>query len=278
MTKKQSFISRRLFLRHSAASILAAGLWPGARTALAQAGNAQAGSFDFAVVNDTHYKDARCGHYLTRAFAQIQAESREPELVLLAGDLATDGRKHELGPLKEILSAVKCPVYVSPGNHDYEPDGSAKPFDTLFPNRRNYVIEHKRWIILGYDSTDGVKWSNVAVRSQTLTWLDETLPKLDRGRPMIVFTHLPLGGGVPMRSTNADAVLRRFENHNLRAIFTGHHHGITEKQYGGIPISTNRCMALSRDNHDGSKEKGYFIARAELGKVSHAFREFLPEV
>lgn len=70
--------------------MFAAGLWPGARTACAAAGNAKADSFNFVVVNDTHYLDERCGDYLTQAFGQIQAEARKPELILFAGDLATD--------------------------------------------------------------------------------------------------------------------------------------------------------------------------------------------
>jgi 3',5'-cyclic AMP phosphodiesterase CpdA len=276
LTKKQNRLERRMFLRQSAASLLAAGLWPGALTARAEAGNSKAEPFDFVVVNDTHYRDARCGEYLTRAFEQIQSEPRKPELILLAGDLATDGRKNELGPMKDIISSVKCPVHVTPGNHDYKPDKSGKQYDAIFPKQRNYVVEHKGWTILCYDSTLNVQWNKVAVQPATLAWLDITLPKLEFGRPMIVFTHFPLGNGVNMRSTNADAALQRFEKHNLRAVFTGHFHGLTEKKHGNVPICGNRCLALSRGNHDGSKEKGYFSARAQAKEVSHEFREFLP--
>jgi 3',5'-cyclic AMP phosphodiesterase CpdA len=203
-------------------------------------------------------------------------EGRKPELILLAGDLATDGRKGELGPLKEIHSNLTCPVHVTPGNHDYEPDQSGKQYDAIFPEQRNYVVEHRGWTILSYDSTENVKWAGVAVQSHTLQWLDETLPRLDRGRPLIVFTHFPVGDGVPLRSTNAEAVLRRFEEHNLRAVFSGHHHGLTQKTHRDISLCTNRCLAFSRGNHDGSKEKGYFIVRATSERVSPAFREFLP--
>jgi 3',5'-cyclic AMP phosphodiesterase CpdA len=252
-------------------------MWPGARTARAEAGNAKAEPFDFVVVNDTHYRDVRCGDYLTEAFEQIQAEQRKPELILLAGDLATDGRKKEFGPIKDILSAQNCPVYVTPGNHDYEPDKSGKQYDALFPNRRNYVVEHKGWTILALDSTLNVQFRNVAVQPATLAWLDSALPKLDPGRPMVIFTHFPLGEGVRNRSTNADAVLKQFEKHNLRAAFTGHFHALTEKKHGDIPICGNRCLAFSRGNHDGSKEKGYFTARAQPERVSHEFREFLPK-
>lgn len=269
-------LPRRAFLQRSSAALLAAGMWPGSQTARAETGNAKAEPFDFVVVNDTHYRDTRCGDFLTEAFQQIQAEKRKPELILLAGDLATDGRKKELGAMKDILSAQNCPVYVTPGNHDYEPDKSGTQYDALFPKQRNYVVEHKGWTILGFDSTLNVQYNNVAVQPATLAWLDNTLPKLDVGRPMILFTHFPLGDGLRMRSTNADAVLKRFTKHNLRAAFTGHFHALTEKKHGDIPICGNRCLAFSRGNHDGSKEKGYFTARAGEAGVSHEFRKFSP--
>ena len=158
MTEKQIRTNRRLFLRQSAASVFAAGLWPGARTARAAAGNAKAEPFNFAVVNDTHYRDQRCGDYLTQAFRQIRAERRKPEFILLAGDLATDGRPNELGSMVDILSAVKCPVHVTPGNHDYEPDQSGKAYDTLFPQTaelrgRTQGLEH---LVLRFNSARAV--------------------------------------------------------------------------------------------------------------------------
>jgi hypothetical protein len=86
-----------------------------------------------------------------------------------------------------------------------------------------------------------------------------------------------LGENVPMRSTNAELVLRKFERHNLRAVFCGHFHGITRRKWRKVPLCTNRCLALSRGNHDESKEKGYWLARATPEKVSYKFVEFLPK-
>jgi hypothetical protein len=38
-------------------------------------------------------------------------------------------------------------------------------------------------------------------------------------------------------------------------------------------LTTNRCCSNSRNNHDGSPEKGYFLCHAKGGKVSHRFVE-----
>ena len=46
--------------------------------------------------------------------------------------------------------------------------------------------------------------------------------------PML--THFPLGEGVKMRPKNADDLLKRFLEFNLRAVYSGHYHSFTEKK------------------------------------------------
>jgi hypothetical protein len=38
-------------------------------------------------------------------------------------------------------------------------------------------------------------------------------------------------------------------------------------------LTTNRCCAISRDNHDGTKEKGYFLCTASAGSIQREFVE-----
>jgi hypothetical protein len=71
-------------------------------------------------------------------------------------------------------------------------------------------------------------------------------------------------------------VLDRFKGHNLRAVFNGHYHALTERTVGEVVLTTNRCCAISRGNHDGSTEKGYFLCHAKGGKVGHTFVEVKP--
>ena len=68
-------------------------------------------------------------------------------------------------------------------------------------------------------------------------------------------------------------VLDRFKEFNLRAVYNGHHHGFTEKTVRDVPITTNRCCAFARGNHDGTKEKGYFLCHAKDGKIERTFVE-----
>src|SRR5438105_2008583 len=82
-------------------------------------------------------------------------------------------------------------------------DHDRKPFDDLFPKAGNFTFGHGGWQFVGLDSTDGTQ-AKVAVRADTLKWLDQAVTKLDKKQPLVLFTHMPLGPWVVYRATNAD--------------------------------------------------------------------------
>jgi predicted phosphodiesterase len=260
--------TRREMLRLSAGTLLAAGLWPGA---LEAEGKGDPGDFHFLAVNDIHYRDKDCGKWLAGIVRQMKAHKEKPEFCLLAGDLAEHGKAAELTPVRNIFKGLGIPVYVVIGNHDYLAQDDRKPYEQAFPKRINYRFEHRGWQFLGLDTSDGVRYKNTKVLKHTLTWLDETLPKLDKKRPLVVFTHFPMGPRVYMRPLNTDDVLARFKKHNLQAVFSGHFHGFTERKVGGVVCTTNRCCSLKAPNHDGTRDKGYFLCQAKGGKVKRTF-------
>ena len=61
---------------------------------------------------------------------------------------------------------------------------------------------------------------------------------------------------------------------NLQAVFNGHFHASTERKLGKIILTTNRCCSFSRKNHDGSREKGYFLCQAKDGTIARTFVEY----
>jgi len=262
--------SRRELLRCGAAGLLAVGRWPGALRAEGRDGG---GAFHFLAVNDTHYLDRRCGPWLERAVRQMKGHKEKIDFCLLAGDLTDQGKREQLAAVRDLFKTLELPVYANIGNHDYAAQDDRKAFEELFPGRLNYQFEHQGWQLVGLDTTDGVRYTRTAVQLATLRWLDDTLPKLDRKSPLIVFTHFPLGEKVSHRPTNADAVLARFKDHNLRAVFGGHFHGFTERRLGPATLTTNRCCSFRRNNHDGTREKGYFLCTARDGEVRRVFVE-----
>ena len=102
---------------------------------------------------------------------------------------------------------------------------------------------------------------------------DAAVPKLDRKKPTVVFTHFPLGEKVTYRPTNADALLGRFADHNLRAVLGGHFHGRTERAFKSAVVTTNACCSLKRANHDKTPQKGYHLWHAKDGALTREFVE-----
>lgn len=255
-----------------AGALLGFGLWPGA---LRAAGSiSPAATFTFAVINDTHYMSPECGVWLEQVVAQIKAEA--PHFCLHLGDLVEQGRPDHLSTVRDLFAGLGKPVHVQIGNHDYLTQTDRTAYEAIFPGPLNYTFTYRDWQFVGVDSTDGLLFDQTSISDATLHWVDENLPQLDRTRPLVLFTHFPLGEGVRHRPVNADALLDRFRDHNLQAVFNGHFHGYTEHHFADATLTTNRCCALKRDNHDGTKAKGFFICTARDGRITRRFVEVTP--
>lgn len=263
-------ISRREALtRLPLGTLLAMGLWPGARAAGA---DATGESFRFLVVNDLHHLNAECDPWFEALVTQMRRHE-DAAFTLLLGDLAETGERGNLAAVRDHFERLGKPVYVQIGNHDYRSATDRAAYEDLFPDRINYSFTNGGWQFVGIDSTQGTDWQNTEVRPGTLAWLDATLPSLNRQRPTVLFTHFPLASTTQLAPRNADAVLRRFLDFNLRGVFSGHWHGLTQSRFQQADVVTNVCCAHSRGNHDGSKEKGYWQVMAQDGELR---REFVP--
>lgn len=248
--------------------MLALGVGPGCAR---WSGQRPAGTFSFVVLNDAHFQSPQCPAWFEQVSASIRAQASRPEFCLMVGDLAEHGTASELGAMREVLQSLGLPFHAVIGNHDYVSDTDRSAWDKSFPRSLNYHFEHRGWQFMGLDSSDGTRYQNTKIQPPTLRWLDDHLRKLDPARPTVVFTHFPLGATVPMRPANADDLLERYQDFNLVAVFNGHFHGLTQRQAGRTTLTTNRCCAISRSNHDGSTEKGYFLCTASDGRIHREF-------
>jgi 3',5'-cyclic AMP phosphodiesterase CpdA len=265
-------ISRRDALRHcSAGALLALGCWPGALRAADQTAGR---SFKFVVINDTHCVSPACVAYQVQVVADLRRHA--PAFCLHGGDLTDLAGRPQLEEVRDTYAKLGAPTYFTPGNHDYASHTDRTHYDEVFPGRLNYTFDAQGWQIIALDTTDGQRFEQTTIQHATLEWLDQNLPRLNRQRPTILFTHFPLGAGVKMRPLNADALLNRLREFNVQAVFNGHYHGFTEHQWQGVAVTTNRCCSFKRGNHDGTKEKGYFLCTAKDGRVTREFIEFKP--
>lgn len=256
----------------AAATLLSLGLWPGALRAASAPQPTK--DFTFVVINDTHYLSPECGAWLERVVGLMRAES--PEFCLHAGDLVDRGSREHHTIVRKLLANLSVPVYVQIGNHDYVTQTDRSSYEELFPGRLNYRFEHGGWQFIAVDSTEGMRFEKTSINAATLQWVDAELPHIDPRQPLVLFTHFPLADGVKMQPLNANALLERFRDHNLQAVFNGHFHGYTEHAFGNALVTTNRCCALKRENFDGTKEKGFFVCTARAGRITRRFVEVKP--
>ncbi|HWI58296.1 MAG TPA: metallophosphoesterase [Bacillota bacterium] len=271
--KPDSRFNRRQWLQLSASALLGLGCWPGCAR---WAHNGKGGTFRFIAINDTHFQSPQCPAWFEQVRASVRTLEPKPEFCLMIGDLSEHGTRAELGAMQAVLRSLDMPHHVVIGNHDYGSDTARSAWDELFPHSLNYHFEHRGWRFLGLDSTQGREWQKTRVQSTTLKWLDDQLPKLNPTEPTVVFTHFPLGQEVSTRPSNADELLARFKHFNLAAALNGHFHGFTERRCGPTVLTTNRCCAISRNNHDRTSEKGYFLCTAQAGQIQRQFIEVKP--
>jgi predicted MPP superfamily phosphohydrolase len=261
--------SRREFIRSAAGLFLASHVQTdcfGASPA-----RTSTGGFSFVVLSDLHYRDARCGLWFEKVAAHLRALRPAPAFCVLDGDLADSGTRAQLGAVREILSPLPMPLHAVIGNHDCTENGDRSAFEALYGKQTNRRFEHAGCQFLILDTIEGRRVYRTRISQDTLRWVDQTLPQLNRERPLIVLTHFPLGRNW-LRPLNAKALLGRLHTHNLQAVLSGHWHGLTERADGTASLSTGRCCSWWRTNQDGSDEKGYMICTVRDGHVTRRFQ------
>ena len=263
-------ISRRKALHLGLGSCLALGGWPGAEAARPRPA---AASFRFLVVNDTHSTGPECAPWLEGLVRQMQRHA-PIAFCLHLGDITDKGLAPHLTETRRIFDQLGFPLYAQLGNHDYATPTDRSGYEQAYPGRINYWFAHAGWQFVGLDSTEGQLYDKTHIQPATFAFLDRALPQLDRRLPTVLFTHFPLHEGVRYRPLNAEAVLERFLEFNLRAVFSGHWHGYTQVISRGAFLVTNRCCARVRENHGGGKEKGYWLCTVEGHGLTREFVEY----
>lgn len=254
------------------AALLAAGLWPGALRAATI--GVTADEFTFVAANDFHHREPACDPWFAKLFHEM-AGHEKVEFCLGLGDLADKGQPESIAAIARLAGDAGLRFHATPGNHDNDLEENTAIFDRVLPGQLNYTFGYRGWRFIAIDTTEGKKWGKSHVSPVTLAWLDAELPKLDPLAPTVLFTHFPLASSTPMCPLNAEDVLQRFKDFNLRLVLGGHHHGRTEVSRNSYMLVTNACCSRVAGNHDGTTTKGYWLCHTRAkGTVEREFVEF----
>ena len=174
-------------------------------------------AFRFAYVSDTHLYARGMTHRFAKAALKavedVNALDPQPDFVLFGGDLAQLGRADELAFGQQILKELRAPVKMMVGEHDWYLDLGAKWREMFGPDRYSFdhkgvhfvvlnsVVEDDFWTANGYTpeqrmaivaGLDDGRQSRFTVGEEQRDWLQKDLAKVDKKKPVIVFSHSPL--------------------------------------------------------------------------------------
>jgi len=172
--------------------------------------------FRFAIISDAHLysqPNHKFDQQLIDAVEQANAMSPAPDFVLFGGDVAQNGTEDQLVKGKEILSKLKMPLKVIPGEHDWYLDmGTA--WRGLFGDETwsfnhkgvhfiglNGILVPDFWTPAGMSPKERMTVMEMlespipgpwGVHAQQLEWLKKDVKDLAPDTPIVIFTHGPL--------------------------------------------------------------------------------------
>lgn len=213
---------------------------------------AQSVKFRFAQLTDLHLSpnNPNPTEDLLRSVAQINA-TEGIDFVLVTGDITEEGDRASMEKVKSCLDLLKVNYYVALGNHETKwSDSGCTAFGEIFGSER-FEFEHGGFLFLGFNSGPLMRMAYGHVVPQDIHWMQETMEKAGKDKPVILVTHYPMTeGDVDNWYEVTDAV----RPYNVRLFIGGHYHANKNLRYDGIP------GILMRSNlPDEDKKQGYGI-------------------
>ncbi len=193
---------------------------------------------------------------------QVNALPFTPDFVLHTGDVAYNPDASAYETAREVLSAIRCPVYYLAGNHD-----SIEPLQRIMLGAEqpqipfDYEFAVNGVQIICMDSNRPSEPPSGRVSDEQLAWL-EGLCSAPDDRPLIVAVHhnvLPVG--TPwwddfMRMVNGEAFHRALlpARARIRGVFFGHVHQNVDTVRDGIPYFSALSSWYQLHNYPGATE------------------------
>ncbi|HLI95822.1 MAG TPA: metallophosphoesterase [Candidatus Baltobacteraceae bacterium] len=245
-------MKRGAFLEHVA--------WTGAGIAYALGANgvfegkalAEADAVEFVQISDSHIGFHLAANpdvtaTLKASIDAINALPKQPSFVVHTGDVTHLSKTEQFQTAKDLLSTLKAPLVVLPGEHDMI--GTQSRFFDVFPPERGRT----GWRSWDANGVHYVVLVNVfdfekmgLLGTEQLSWLQDDLGAQKSGTPVVVFTHVPLyalypkWGWTTEDGTKALAQLQRFDR---VTVLNGHIHQVIRHQEGNIVFASANATA-----------------------------------
>jgi 3',5'-cyclic AMP phosphodiesterase CpdA len=227
----------------------------------AQSGKRAVTPFRFAIISDAHLYSAANHKFdlmLEDAVTQVNELSPAVDFVLFGGDVAQNGTEDQLAKGKRILSKLKAPLRIIPGEHDWYLDMGVA-WRGLF-GQETWSFDHKGVHFIGLNSIlvkdfwTAPKLSNKqrmevmemlespiagpwGIGDRQLDWLKRDTAALPADAPVVIFTHSPLWDYYPrwnFQTSDAPQIRDILAKFKSVMSFHGHVHQTVYNKIGNI--------------------------------------------
>ena len=209
------------------------------------------GSIKFALMSDIHISVGAPSEKSTAACVEDINKNPEIQFVMINGDIANFGYDNELESAKSILSKLKVPWFIIPGNHDNTwSESGTNSFSQIFGYER-YEFEAGGYKFIGTPCGPNIRMAPALVPKESMVWLEEQLRKLPDDQPLFFANHYPLDTSL----LQYDKVIELLKTKNTQLVFSGHWHVDKPMDYEGLPGVIIRSQLATP-----KKEIGYVVA------------------
>lgn len=176
---------------------------------------------------------------LSRVIDYLNSLDPAPDVVLLTGDLTEEGDASAYRYFRELISSLKIPLYVIPGNHDLREEMRTAFINESYMPRQgfiHYAVDDYPVRLIGLDTlVEGEDYGYLC--EERLFWLEQTLRAVLE-KPTLIFMHHPpaktgskvFDNMICLASPKFEKLM--MENKHFLGIIAGHYHHLCVSSFG----------------------------------------------
>lgn len=201
----------------------------------------------FVLFTDIHIAENSTGAEDLRMAVEDVNRLEDLDFVLVSGDITDMNIGDNLLIAKRVLDSLTVPYHIIPGNHDTKWSGSAGAnFRYLWPDDK-FVFDANGYRFIGFHQGPVLRMADGHVPREDLIWLQNTLQKTGRDKPVILVIHYPLNPAVD----NWFECVNIIRDYNIQAVIHGHGHRSRLEYYQGVPGIMGRSTLRASQERGG---------------------------